>query len=628
MSGVLPLSVEEVEASWSRLRSDVLPQLKVSEPGWAEGPESAFHQGDSTEREILIQCLNDLGYLAEGTGGRFTDEEIGWAVAQWRVDDQASTLTCVPSNTLFSCREFMAAGEMRRLLAQVGFENETCLSEEPSLGEQSLWARIVRFRLRTFDLSDEPVALPYSVECQQRLLDLSVHLKLKKKDTLSLQVRMIQLLGDASRLSAALMKHWGRWIFVFKHDQAGLDQSIASKLETLAESNQKYLSLYTPTDKQYQRLFIACGKHRRRRSVGAQKTHAPRYFNENGFRYYTKSNPPKWVRREIEKTPSAGEAATHLINRLGLELLQLRLWMLGYYRGQVDGQWGPLSFAALQQLLTDEEAKIEKLVFPLENNYVALNLRYLFKKVLPKIDKATTSVQLADVKALEEEMRIQLKKPSDWATLQETCTKIEADEARLYRGKTRRRRYGGLRGLLAALGRSLKRFARSIVKVARAVIRGLKKLLNGALLLFRNIIRRIRKGVRLVGLAVKRFTYWLAKKPFVTGSSNSPQFVLTRFDWDGDAFHFVQEGTGPAEIRRHHRYIKRMNLAFAIVSKLAIKAIDLMASTAMGNWIMLAWDLYRLVTSSFWRDLKAMIRQYQGTFAPEELFARERPLLL
>lgn len=621
MSKLPQFTLDEAKDSWSRLSKDVLPWMKVSEPQWSEDPEPAYYRGDPAEREHLVQCLIDLGYLPEEDAARsWSDSEIRTAVAQWRLDEEASEVTYVHTNTLFQCREFLAPGEMARLSAQVGFENKIHLPVEPALGEQSLLTRIVRFRLRTFDLSSEPTTAPYSVKSQQALLALCTDLKLKVQDASSPQLKMIQLLGNAAGLSKLLMRHWGTWVFVFKHDRDGLEQSIATQLKTLAKSNQRFRELYKPTDRQYQRLFISCGKHRKRHFVGHHSSHRPRVrFGDDGFRYYGASRLLKWIPREIERSPSVAEAETHLINRLGLELLQLRLWMLGYYRGRVDGQWGPLSFAALQQLLIDEKAKVEKLVFSLENNYVALNLRYLFKRILPKIDQSTAWVKLQDVRALEKEMRTQLKKPTQWPTIQDAYNKMENDEATLYHGQIRRKRYGGIRGILVALGRIFKRVTRSLVKVVRAILRGIKKLLNSALQLFRNIIRNIRKGLRLVGLAVKRFYYWLTKKPYVTGHPSRPLFVFTRFDWDGDAIHFVQKETGAYDIRRHHRYLKRLNLSFAIVSKLAIKAIDLIMSAATMNWIMLAWDLYRLITPGFWKEVKAMLRLYRKTLEPLEL---------
>jgi hypothetical protein len=42
----------------------------------------------------------------------------------------------------------------------------------------------------------------------------------------------------------------------------------------------------------------------------------------------------------------------------------------------------------------------------------------------------------------------------------------------------------------------------------------------------------------------------------------------------------------------------------------------LLISAAMMNWIMLAWDLYRLLTPGFWREVKTMLRQYIETLEP------------
>ncbi|MHC4743268.1 MAG: hypothetical protein ACYS8Z_15240 [Planctomycetota bacterium] len=622
MSKLSELNFEEAEKSWLRLSTEVLPRMNVSEALWSEDPEPAYYGDDAAERGLLVQCLIDLGYLPEpeDAAGSCSDSEIRTAVAQWRLDAQALPAEYIETNTLFKCREFLAAGEMKHLSAQVGFENEICLHAEPVLGEQSLLTRIVRFRLRTFDLSSEPPTAPYSVECQETLLALCAELKLKVKDAASSRLEMIHLLGNAADLSKLLMKHWGTWLFVFKHDEDVLNRSIAKDLKTLTKSNERFEALCKPTGRPYERVFISCGKHRRLKSANYPGSHSPVRYGDDGFRSYPGSKSSKWINRELERIgrpASVKEAENHLINRLGLELLQLRLWTLGYYQGRIDGEWGPLSFAALQQLLIGEKAKAEKIVFSLENNYVALNLRYLFKRMLPKIDRATALAKLQDVIALEKEMRTQLKKKrTQWSALQKSFEDMEKDEARLYRDKIRRKRCAGKHSILTAFGRMVKSVGRSVKKLAGATVKGIKKHLSGPLQLFRYITRDIRKGLRLVGWAVKRFYYWLAKKPFVTGHPSRPLFVFSRFDWDGDVIHFVQKGAGTYDIRRHHRYLKRLNLAFAIVAKLSIKAIDLIMSTATMNWLMLAWDLYRLITPGFWKEVKAMLRSYEETWEP------------
>jgi hypothetical protein len=225
---------------------------------------------------------------------------------------------------------------------------------------------------------------------------------------------------------------------------------------------------------------------------------------------------------------------------------------------------------------------------------------------------------MPDVEAIEEEIHTQIQDPVEWDEVQRSYSVMERDEEILFAG-SRRRRYHGLRGVFAAVARFFKRVARSIIDAARAIVRGIKDLLRSALQLFRNIIRGIRKGLRVIGLAVKRFHYWLFKKPFITGGDGTPQFVFTRFDWGGDAFQFVNEGTTGRQIRSHHRSIKRMNLAFAIVARLAVKAINLITSAATYNWLRLAWSLMRLVTSSFWKEFKTLVRKYRETFALDVL---------
>lgn len=617
MPPAVNFSEEDAQAAWVKLQTQVMPHMQVTEPDCAEEPETAYHRGSLREREILIQYLTDLGYLP-GDVSEFPNPMVRAAIASWRADTKELPAVYLRANTLLTCREFLEAGEMARLAAHVGFENELQLKRMPEDGEHSLLSRIVRFRMKSFNLNDCIIAAPFDALSRQQLRDLGNLLKIRGKNNFSAELNLVHQLGNAALLSRTLMKGWGEWVYVFRHDPASLDDSVASKLVTFVETNNQFKQFYKPTNKVYQRLFISTGKHRELDASAAKGAKTQNMYGEDGFNYYRSDKPKKWIRQEIEARPGVEDAAKHMINRLGLELLQLRLWLLGYYRGEIDGKWGPLSFAALQQFLTDEGAETDKLVFHLSDNYIALNLRYLFKRILPEIDESTDSVELRDVQALEEEVFAQLQEPQEWEEVQHSYNEMERAEQTLFLDSSRRR-YSGLRGFFAAIGRFLKRVARSIVKAAKAVLEGVKKLLSSALHIFRRIIHGIRKGLRVVGLAVKRFYYWLFKKPFITGADDQAQFVVTRFDWDGDIFQYVNEGTSEQRIRQHNRFIRRMNLAFAIVGRLAVEAINLIVSAATYNWLRLAWSLIRLLTAKFWREIKTIIRDYRETFAGNEI---------
>jgi hypothetical protein len=258
---------------------------------------------------------------------------------------------------------------------------------------------------------------------------------------------------------------------------------------------------------------------------------------------------------------------------------------------------------------------LKRVVQPVAGGFVALNLRYLFKRVLPRLEREGGKPDLARLPALEDALYQKSQKGKSAVVVQDACTRLMEDEAVLYHRGHRRRRYYGLRGFLVSVGRFFKQAARSIVKAAKALLRGLKKLASAALTVFRYLVRRIRRGLRLVALAVKRFVWWWLGKPFITGADEAPRFILSRFDHDGDVFQFITPGLSRRHLRRHFRQIRRLNLAFSIVARLAIAALPILMAAAVQNWFRVAWDLARLVTSRFWKDLQRRLRAYRETWS-------------
>jgi hypothetical protein len=616
-------SREEAEAAWGRLQGEVLPRLGVVEPAWSENPEQAYHRGDPAEREILIQHLADLSYLPQDADAETDDRAIRSAVREWRLELPTLPVGTFLANTLVTAREFLEPGEMQQLAAQVGFEGELEVSRLPALGERSLLSRIVHFRMKSFALRNAlaaEVTASFSLGTLLVLADVALLLQVTPTNTYSSELILVNLLGNARELTDVLMKHWGDWVFVFRHEPAEVERSVASELPSLMDSNRRFRTLPTEAQLVYQRLFIASGRHRDDRVPPKEGNRIRNVWGEDGFRYYASADPMRWIREAIEARLPPEQAVDHLVNRLGLELLQLRLWMLGYYRGSVDGEWGPLSFAALQEFLADQDVDPSKLVFPLSGGFVALNFRYLFKRVLPGLEDLSETTRVEDLEALQAETMEQVETGGDWEAVQIASERMQAEEEQLHRGPlVRRRRYRGLWGILAAAGRFLRDVARSVVRAAKALVAALKRGWAAATRIFRHFLRGIRRGVRVIGLAVKRFHHWLVCRPFMSGEERGSRCVLTRFYHDGDAFHFASEGLDARELTRHRRDILRMNLAFEIVVRLAIKAVGLIAAGVSYRWLQLAWRLFRLVSSRFWREMKQLIRRYRETWTPAEV---------
>lgn len=605
---------EQAGEAWERLRSQGLPALEVDEPPVELEPSEARRGLGREEFRILEDYLEDLGFLpAEPRAA--TRRELAGAFELWRAADRMLPASYGDIQLLPGTGRSPEVTDLGRLSAQMCFEGQVDLKRLPRDGERSLLSGLVLYRLRTFGLFSSEPGAAFDHAAREALWAGAEALRREASPALPRDdegplLELINLLGDAELLGKRLMTQRGNRVFLFELTPA----SSGAAPGFVNEDAERYGKLRRSTKKkQYEHVFVTSGKHRHSSSV---YFHRRDDFGEDGLRHY-RATATTFLREQVKRRKRAHVAVHDPVNRLGIQLLQVRLWMIGFYRGEVDGQFGPMSFQAYRQFLKSHGfSDVHKMFIRLKGNYVAINLRYMLKRLFKKVDAQAAKLNPARADALARGLFTESRSARQWRDLEQARSRLRAEDQELFRRDKKRRRYQGLRGLLGAVGRFFGRIGGALIKAIKSLRSAVKKLIGAAIAIFRRGLRWIGRALRVVGLAVKRFWHWLTCEPFVTFAPPQPEdeelaAVLTSFRRDGDAFCFISTAARPALVLRHHRIIERMNLALKIVADLAVEAIDLILTALTQNWLKVVWDLVGLLRSGFWRELRLALGRFK-----------------
>lgn len=448
-----------------------------------------------------------------------------------------------------------------------------------------LSSRESRFRLRSLARFDGAPADGFDEAATDTLAAICDLLDLTGDDRALVCLR---LLGDVEALTARFMKTHGTWVFLFHPGEVTDDPA--------------YEHLRAGRAHAYERLFVATRLH------AGELT--PNERERVGFKYYGKkalrgvAGQP--LRRLVARRVDADAAVGALTNVFGLELLQLRLWLLGHYDGEVDGDWGPMSFRAFDDFLAEENEEKSNAYRRLDDGRIAINLRYALKVLLPRAYEAARRADRDDADSMADALFDYPSSKPQWDVLEESVSRTRADApaprppppGTRRRGRRRKRR-GFFMGLFAAVGRVIRRAVGVLAKAAKRLFEGLRKLRRAAVSVFRHGLARIRRVIEICGTAVRRFCHWLLRRPIVSLDGETGAVSMTVPARDHDRFSFVSDTAPKALLTFHRQLLHHIAATFRALGGFAVHAIALVRRLATFGWLRLAWRLVGLARTGF-----------------------------
>ena len=553
---------------------------------------------DPYQEERLQECvqhLRDLGYIRSDLSGdfdsetgsaRFAASEAERALARLRAEDpELAQAPLDPRTGIYPTNAgavgSLAAGpdeaapveagafELRRLSELTSLEGEFVFPRPPERGERSVYTRVLHHRLRLLGLYGGDAAAPFSEATEYALRALGFALGIEYgapdvprnvgKD--GSERALYDLIGDARALTK-------RFLLVNE------SQPLVYRDPTSREDG-KY---------RYASLKIIEGR-----------------FEHDSLvyrviqRYMSKKEPEKdeydYEDDEEEELSGALERLNNRYNRLGLRLLQLRLWMLGFYEGLLDG-WNAGAALALQEALEFAELDDEKNVLVgVEDGCTAVNPDYVWELLFERLETARDPAAYEEALSLEADAL-------DAKTLTEREGEFR-DAAGMLKARRRNgRAYYGERTLLHSAIMALRRGFSWLGKKALALLR---KLAAPVVNLVRYVYRKAREGLLLAKQSLARFFHFIRGRPVYTMHLDPKgERVLsawTKFYLDADVMQFCERNAPPEAISQHLESCRALTRGVALCLTTAARLLRLLLALKSGpiGWIKIAFEIGRIV---------------------------------
>ncbi|MBW1853980.1 MAG: hypothetical protein JRJ00_04755, partial [Deltaproteobacteria bacterium] len=242
--------------------------------------------------------------------------------------------------------------ELNRIKSLTSFEGDKIYTGMPLQKEQSLFTRVLHFRLKILGLYHKSVAAPFNEDTEIALQQLEVILSQPQNGS-----SILDFLGDAGKLMATYLDCCGDEPVIFRKGYINEEP-----------------------DAEYKDLAIHKGE------FIFSKTDWLIFKNRDHDGY-------KKEKEQLERRGSIESRQMDIRNNFALHIMQLKLWMHGFYKGRLDGWWGPESTRALEEALEFEGIEKENVMIRLGNGYYALNLHYIEKNLFKPLEMAHANLK-------------------------------------------------------------------------------------------------------------------------------------------------------------------------------------------------------------------------------------------
>lgn len=277
-------------------------------------------------------------------------------------------------------------------------------------------------------------------------------------------------------------------------------------------------------------------------------------------------------------------------NQFGLLLLKRRLWSLGLFEDKLSTLWTDKEHDALVDYLSslnDARNKhiFNQLLIPLAGNTWAIQLEEVSDMLINSL-----LVSSDEFSEAEQELilgRIEAQKVS----LNRLTQKVKEAENNATTEKF---------NLLQRISRSLRAIWYAIRKGIDMIFRWIKgtvhKVTGIIISFFKDLLHRLKNGIRILFDHAKKFVHFLLRKPIATPEldEGTPQ-IISKFDLDWDNILYVDARAMPEMILLHQQKIRRLLAVRYLCMRIGIEFFRLIASLATFNWVMFGYRLFRVV---------------------------------
>ena len=501
----------------------------------------AFKKLDRIE---LIQLLSDLKYLPLKA---FEDDnvdtkELASAIARFR-SDYKDALALPDSSNLNAIRLASEVLELEEpftneltkretfvLKEIVGLDNELIIHRVKA-GECTLFSRIIIYRYRVYDLIS--TVLP-----NYRITDNVIKKLEKSANEIGFNSDWLELgnlLANQNALSSFCLKSsvlsnkiFGYCIFIELTSKEG--RKVIRELGTDIKTKRRFSGAIAA--KAAQRTINDLTSHKVSSKVTAQV---------NGY-------------------------MDNIANTFMRRVLQVKLWAMGLYQGELDHDFGPLSTKALVEYLmtiiereTKGKEELGRILYNLGNDQCIINIRYLLSKHFIPVEMSDIN---ADHSSVSQIFDFVLEDKTSVKSLKRNKKNIIETESQ----KLRKTLEVDLRKESITIIKDKKRKVRQykakkgIMKFFSKLFKFVKNAFTKLLKLIQKLFRLVKKSIKIIYSEIKEafqnFRYGLE---FLFGNRviKTKSSITTDYDFDFDGITRVHTKPSRNDLKAHTTMIKR-----------------------------------------------------------------------
>lgn len=304
--------------------------------------------------------------------------------------------------------------------------------------------------------------------------------------------------------------------------------------------------------------------------------------------------------RARDSRPLAEAQLSRHANTFGIELLQLGLWMQGYYEGRLDAWWGPVSDDALRHFIEAHHLQRETVLLSLGDGFWAVNFTRIAWLLFPALRPGAGEAAVPDDLVFED------SRQTDTAERHETAISLWGRIKSGFRATLRsgRRVALGLRSLAAAAWNGVKRALAWVSETVGDFLASAKAFVKLA-------FRSAREVVGNLARALRRFVHFVVGKPVVTLDEDGRVVALSEFAADRDSLVWFHPDATDG-IAEHRDLIARLARGLRIFLRLLGKGLRYLLLALQPppiSWARIAFALFR--------DLAELVRALLADREPE-----------
>lgn len=395
-------------------------------------------------------------------------------------------------------------------------------SSLPSFGAINLKSRIIHYRLKLLGLYSGEVNSPYSSLSYVGLEKLGSFIDKNK-------LSAINLVADLQRFTNQYLKING-----YKNCLTVFDAPDSLDTDSFPEYSGKF-----------------------KRTLKKNLSKFPEIFNEIDKKlFYRKDDKVEGQYLQ--------ELAQSEFNSFTLRLIQIHQWMGGFYNGNIDDYFGPISLNSLTNIIDtyaeafDTKVKLEEVLVIIKGDVFLFNSLFFLKQYKEESYANDNSIDTLNIVSQTYNKANENERQSFEQNINTEIESINNSSSQIGNNLTFSKK----------VFTGIKTFFKKVFKFAGKIFKWIAEQTSKFLDFIKAFIRNLYEYIKL---AIRHFLngikFLIGKSPIVSQNKNG-SYNYTNFDFDKDVISIINSDTGKLEehVNKAHTLVKSMDFSLEVIS--------------------------------------------------------------